>query len=306
MRSEANSHEGSSITSTSESSQQPSKYKALYHTYDVKAVQDQLLNWCIIDHIPFTKVDSPAFKRLMKAISPSLAAVPMSAASLRRWAIQAFQEEKDRMKEVLKKSASKIHVSFDGWSSPNGYAVLAVVAHFIILGPDLKYRNQAVLLALKRMKNRHTAVEISKVLIDVIMDYGFAEILGVFMADNPDTNDNAIAMCLKVIEPTEKNPASRRARCIDHVLNLAAKDFMFGEDVEAFEFDVAGEELADRFDSVAAVKAQRAWRSKGAIGKLYNIVAFIRGSPQRREAFKKIRVGDESIDSKCISSTLNL
>ena len=43
--------------------------------------------------------------------------------------------------------------------------------------------------------------------------------------------------------------------------------------------------------------AQNEWRKRGALGKLHNIVAFIRVSPQRREAFKKIMV-DELSDRK--------
>ena len=52
------------------------------------------------------------------------------------------------------------------------------------------------------------------------------------------------------------------------------------------------------FDWVKARKAQHAWQSKGAIGKLHNIVVFIRKSVQRREAFKRINFGDDKIDSK--------
>jgi len=66
----------------------------------------------------------------------------------------------------------------------------------------------------------------------------------------------------------------------------------------AFEFDIAGEDINAQFDSVAAKRAQEVWRAKGPIGKLNNLVVSIRASAQRSEAFRKIQIGDDKIDSK--------
>ena len=52
-------------------------------------------------------------------------------------------------------------------------------------------------------------------------------------------------------------------------------------------------------DSPAMRAAQNEWRKRGALGKLHNVVVFIRVSPQRREAFKKITI-DELSDRKFI------
>lgn len=98
------------------SSQTPVKFRALAHTYDMKAFQDQLLRWCIVDHIPFAQVDKPEFRKLLKIATPVLSDVPVSATSLRRWAKAAHQVEKEKMKDTLRKAYSKFHISFDGWS----------------------------------------------------------------------------------------------------------------------------------------------------------------------------------------------
>lgn len=45
-------------------------------------------------------------------------------------------------------------------------------------------------------------------------------------------------------------------------------------------------------------RAQEIWRSKGAIGKLHNLVKAIRAGPQRLERFKQVTIGDSNIDSK--------
>uniref|UniRef100_A0A0D2XSY6 HAT C-terminal dimerisation domain-containing protein n=1 Tax=Fusarium oxysporum (strain Fo5176) TaxID=660025 RepID=A0A0D2XSY6_FUSOF len=83
---------------------------------------------------------------------------------------------------------------------------------------------------------------------------------------------------------------ARRMRCYGHILNLVARAFLYGEDFESFEaesqvFDLLGRREDDL----------RHWRKKGPVGKLHNVVKFIRSSPQRCELFKRIsRENDEA------------
>lgn len=78
---------------------------------------------------------------------------------------------------------------------------------------------------------------------------------------------------------------SRRARCIAHIINLAAKAFVFGEDCEAFINEMSDNSLVDE----EALQLERAqWRKQGVIGKFHNICRFIRQSPQRRQEFVKL------------------
>jgi hypothetical protein len=73
-----------------------------------------------------------------------------------------------------------------------------------------------------------------------------------------------------------------------HIINLAAKAFLFANSVEAFETVTEGlDETSVDLDSETIKKAQAAWRGKGVVGKLHNVAVYIRSSPQRREAFKK-------------------
>ena len=80
-------------------------------------------------------------------------------------------------------------------------------------------------------------------LIDVIMDFEIADKLGVFISD---TNRNAIKHTLEIVDPAEKDHLSRWSRCIDHILNLAARNFIFGDDVEAFEYDMISQGRVQR------------------------------------------------------------
>lgn len=75
----------------------------------------------------------------------------------------------------------------------------------------------------------------------------------------------------------------RRSHYIGYIINLAAKAFLFGQDIEGFETVAAGD-LTSGLETSTAQKAAQEWRKKGPIGKLHNLVMFIRSSTLRREA----------------------
>ena len=236
------------------------------------------------------RIFKQCYYRCHRLFSPTLCNLLRQFEIGRRQSIRLLESQ---VKQIIRAARSRIHISFDLWTSPNGYALCAICAHFV--GGNI--RNTTVLLGLKRMKGPHGGENIAEVIIPVLEEYEVTSRLGVFMADNAESNDTAISAILTQLRP-ELAIAPRRARCLGHIINLAAKAFLFGSDTEAFDEIV--EQVTDDtpFDSKAMRDAQAAWRRKGAVGKFHNIVIFIRSSPQRREAFKRCVVGDSLIDSK--------
>ena len=155
-------------------------------------------------------------------------------------------------------------------------ALCGVVAHY--LSYDLKAR--ALLIGMKRVNRDYSGENIAEVVIKVIREYGIAEKLGYIQADNAGNNDTCVASIFAQISPSI-NPRHRRLRCHGHIINLAAKAFLFGDKAEAFEIEA---------DNLGNLKLEikyeqellRLWRRRESIGKLHNIVSYIRRSPQRR------------------------
>jgi hypothetical protein len=254
-----------------------------------------LLKWVIESHTPYRVIESEAFQQMLLSISQLIRPfLVQSGRTLANWALEDFIKARVQIVQLLASAKSRIHVSFDLWTSPNNYALCGVVAHFA--GQDA--RNHSVLVGLKRMKGAHSGENIAEVAIPVLQEYGITAKLGVFVADNAESNDVAIRHILAVLRPDIKDPNSRRSRCLGHIINLAAKAFLFGKDVEAFEQITNTVDDTTSMDSEAMKKAQLAWRSKGAIGRLHNVAVFIRANPQRREAFKLILSGDMKIDGE--------
>ena len=131
---------------------------------------------------------------------------------------------------MLARAISKIHISYDLWTSPNGYAMCGVATHFI----GHQGYVQSVLLALKWMTGAHRGEQIAKVLIGVITDFEFVDNLGYYISDNADSNDTAWKATLAILHP-DRDLVASRSRCLGHIINLAAKAFIFGKNIDAFE-----------------------------------------------------------------------
>ena len=110
-----------------------------------------------------------------------------------------------------------------------------------------------------------------------------------FITDNEPANGTAISHILRTIDPTFRRTdrSKRWICCLPHTLNLVAQAFLLGEDPGQFEANVQGAELSNNPEEL-----QELWRERGFIGKLINIIRFIRGSPYRRVQFEKIKVGE--------------
>ena len=130
----------------------------------------------------------------------------------------------------MRAARSRIHISFDLWTSPNRYLLYAIYAYFV--GSNL--RNTTALLGLKRIKGPHGGDNIAEVIIPVLEEYEVSPRLGVFVIDNAESNDTAIRSILAQIRP-ELALTPRRARCLGYIINLVAKAFLFGSDTKAFE-----------------------------------------------------------------------
>ena len=132
--------------------------------------------------------------------------------------------------DLLTSAKSRIHVSFNLWSSPNHYALYGVITYFA--GQDS--HNHSVLIGLKRMKGAHSGENIAEIAIPVLQEYKITANLGVFVTDNAESNDIAVRHILATLRPDIKDPNSRRSRYLGHIINLAAKAFLFSNNVKAF------------------------------------------------------------------------
>ncbi|KZL84608.1 transposase-like protein [Colletotrichum incanum] len=179
----------------------------------------------------------------------------------------------------LSQAITKIHLSFDLWTSPNIYAFMGVTGHFL----DTNGINQA-----------GTLLTIAKL-------YGIEAKVGIAIADNAANNDACLDTLIPQLNPnmTSTDVKAYRLRCYGHILNLTCRAFLFGKVSSTLEAESDFYRLLNRHEEDLQL-----WRKTGAVGKLRNIVYFIRASPQRTEAFQKAsREIDSEQDYQMFTST---
>ena len=65
-----------------------------------------------------------------------------------------------------------------------------------------------------------------------------------------------------------------------HILNLIAGEYLYGQDSASFVAEM---------DEAAVAERRQLWRQRGEVGKLHNLVAHIRASGKRTEAFEGLQ-----------------
>jgi hypothetical protein len=72
----------------------------------------------------------------------------------------------------------------------------------------------------------------------------------------------------------------RRLRCIGHIFNLIAKQYLFGQDAKSYN---------EEYKKAGAPERRQLWRRRGELGKLHNLVAHVMASGKRTQLFLKLQ-----------------
>jgi hypothetical protein len=177
----------SEIRGEEEEAKRRSIYRSLYHVININAFRFHLIRWIVKRHIPFTVIKDINFQAMLKVLTGT-EDIPLliTGNSVRNKIEDEFVRAQNTVKkEVLARAISRIYVSCDLWSSPNGYVMCGVAAHFV----GHQGTVQAVLLSLKRIRTAHRGEEITEVIINTIKQYEFKDNLGVFITDNTELNN---------------------------------------------------------------------------------------------------------------------
>jgi hypothetical protein len=116
-------------------------------------------------HIVLMVVESDSFRELVLFIAPALEGFLVhSATTIRRWILQLFERQTLVIKKKLARARSRIHISFDLWTSPNHRAFVGIVAHW--LDEDLK--KQDALIGLRRIRGSYSGENIAEAVIPLL------------------------------------------------------------------------------------------------------------------------------------------
>ncbi|KAI7763505.1 hypothetical protein LZL87_013897 [Fusarium oxysporum] len=199
--------------------------------------------------LPFRLVECPEFRALLAYINNDIETwLPDTHDTVKTWIMRHC----------------------DLWTSPNSLAILGVVAYYVTEDGQLEHH----VLALKDIDSEHDGSYLTVAILKVVNEWGFASKLGYFVMDNAGNNDTmmrSLSLGLLCRYGIQYDPKVHRLRCQGHIINLAAKAFLFVTDNEKLELDDPGVHNV-------TLKHIEAWRKKGPLSKIYNFVVFIQRS----------------------------
>ncbi|KAF7573975.1 hypothetical protein A1F94_013550 [Pyrenophora tritici-repentis] len=231
---------------------------------------------CLLDNnLPMELLSNASFREIINFANPEAeAALWVSPRSVATYAMRLFRRLQPQVVHALSQAASKIHISFDGWSTKGGKrGFFGSVAYFA----DASGVIRDLPIDLPLLAGAHTGEAISTAIIKTLKVYGITrDKLGYFVLDNA-ANDTAIAALSRVYD---FDATHRRLRCGPHTLNLIGQAVIFGGDRDAY--DNAAKQL-----SIEELYLQE-WRKQGPLGVLVDVINYIK-TPQQYELFREFQ-----------------
>jgi hypothetical protein len=93
-------------------------------------------------------------------------ALPRSGNTVRAWLLTLFKEKQEYLRQSLAQAQSRVHNSFDLWSSGNVKAYLGLVGHWISVGGE----KVSCLLGLKRLVGSHSGENQAEIVWSVLQE----------------------------------------------------------------------------------------------------------------------------------------
>ena len=242
------------------------------HRFRLAAVE-----WLIENNHPLSEFEKPAFRRLIRLANPLAEdALWSSHHSVSRYVMRLYDYLKPLVVIELSHAISKVHLSFDGWTTKGGKkGFLGIVAHYVRADGRLC----DLPIALPQLTGAHSGDKIAEVVLTILQNFGIStRNIGYFVLDNASNNDTAIEAIVRSPE-WSFNAVHRRLRCGPHTLNLIGQVLLWGKKAEAFNNDHATSDIVEE------TQLMKDWRRDGPLGVLLGVITFIK-TPQQYKLFE--------------------
>jgi len=114
--------------------------------------------------------------------------LPHSGNTIRSWILQRFQKTQQLLIQSFRNINTKVHFTFDLWTSPNHRSFLGIVTYWI----SPQHILQSTVLGMKRFRGRHTGENQAYHFWEVVEVYNLQGKIGYFTLDNASNNDTAM------------------------------------------------------------------------------------------------------------------
>jgi len=126
-----------------------------------------IVQWIVERRHSFSETESEALHKIFEYLDPRSTSALMSARTISRDITKYFETAKTSIKERLSFARSRIHISYDLWTSPNYKAMIGIVAHWTAENYEVK----SALLAIREVPEEDSGENIANVVYRVKKEY---------------------------------------------------------------------------------------------------------------------------------------
>lgn len=210
--------------------------------FDCQDFRVAAVSWLVENNHPLREFETPAFRAMLRAANPEAArALWTHHTSVSRFVMRLYEHLQPIVKAALSTALSKIHISFDGWTTKGGKrGFLGVVAHYVNSDGEVV----DLPIALPQLTGAHSGEKIAEIVSKLLQWFGIdLDKIGYFVLDNASNNDTAV---LALARRIGFSATHRRLRCGPHTLNLVGQTLLWGNDADAFDNDASNLDVSQR------------------------------------------------------------
>ncbi|SJL11777.1 uncharacterized protein ARMOST_15186 [Armillaria ostoyae] len=158
--------------------------------WDQAKFERLLLEWIVACDQPFEEVERPEFHELLEYThhTGKRLHIPGRTTVQRRVKEMGIKYEED-LRNMFAEMQGKVSISLDCWTSPNGYAFMAIIAHYI----TNKGKLEELLIDFHELIGEHSGENMATVVWETLKMYRLTDRIMAFVMDNATNNDTMVA-----------------------------------------------------------------------------------------------------------------
>ncbi|KAI7952638.1 hypothetical protein MJO29_008269 [Puccinia striiformis f. sp. tritici] len=222
--------------------------------------------------LSYSIVEHKSFSYLLELLNPSTVNMEFGRKTMASEVEKLYFGHRKQLERTLK-GIKHLAFTLDAWTSPNQKAFMAITAH----GITSDYKMLDVLIGMPTVHGQHTGENFGNIFVDLIDKMEISNFVVSITADNASNNSTLARRVKQRLGSDIFDADTQLLGCMAHVINLAAHDGLrlLGASPTApppFQVD-----LPDG----AGINLQT------IVSRIHGLSTYVRGSPQRRQAFFK-------------------
>jgi hypothetical protein len=179
----------------------------------------RVVEWVVCGDHPFSVVEEPGFHLLFQP-----GTIVPSANTIKHEVMRRYREKMVHIGNRLRHVTSKISITLECWTSPNGLTFMGITVHYI----DDDWAPKSFVLDFVPLPDRHTGKALCEALVATCDRFGiFPKILGI-ATDNASNINNLLIRFQRACRRRGVRfiKGEQHVMCMAHIVNLAVQELL--------------------------------------------------------------------------------